>query len=778
MQSQEAFSILELSLPISHRNHPPIHSSLRLLLNDIPTPFDAYPCLPYKYNSPNVLSTKYSQGPLMKLCSQFVLAYVIIHAMAATSLQAEFMAGAAIVDVTPTAFPVLVNGGMTSRSATEVVTRINARAIVVDGGGQRLGIVVVDSCMMGRPLLDEAKLLASKMTQLKPDHILISATHTHTAPASMGCLGTDADTTYQPVLRAGIAEALAKAEANLEPAQIGWAVENAADFTALRRWIRRPDRLAVDPFGDMTVRANMHAGRNWDDVTGESGPEDPDLTIMSLQATDGRPIAVLANFSMHYFSGQKALAADYFGLYCEGLQESMGHQDKAHPSFVAMMSHGCSGDIWRRDYTRPEAEWDPYPEIEEYAAGLQKLTEKACESISYSSGVDVAMAEARPQLNYRVPDAARLKWAQDVVAELGDRAPKTTTEVYAKEAIILHERQSTEIVVQALRIGDIGIATTPCETYALTGIKIKRQSPLHKMMVIELANGGDGYIPPPEQHVLGGYNTWAARSAGLEVQAEPKIVEHALQLLESVADRKRQVRQQTLGPLAVAVRDALPLAWYRLDETDGPWAIDSSPHQHSAMYEPAVARFLEGPKSKLLCAADETNRCAHFAGDRLHSRLPHVREYTLSMWFWNGMPNDARSTTGWMFSRGRHNGSAAEGDHLGIGGTATQPGRIIFQSHTEEPLVGDAEIARWTWNHIALVSDGRRVQIFLNGDQSLEFERPTASSGRSDIPDFFFGGRCDNQDNWEGRLDEIAVFDRVLTSAEIETLAGESSDVP
>ena len=47
-------------------------------------------------------------------------------------------------------------------------------------------------------------------------------------------------------------------------------------------------------------------------------------------------------------------------------------------------------------------------------------------------------------------------------------------------------------------------------------------------MVIELANGGDGYIPPPEMHAWGGYNTWAARSAGLEVMAEPKITQAAI----------------------------------------------------------------------------------------------------------------------------------------------------------------------------------------------------------------------------------------------------------
>jgi len=43
-------------------------------------------------------------------------------------------------------------------------------------------------------------------------------------------------------------------------------------------------------------------------------------------------------------------------------------------------------------------------------------------------------------------------------------------------------------------------------------------------MNIELANGSEGYIPPPEQHMLGGYTSWPARTAALEFQAEPKIV--------------------------------------------------------------------------------------------------------------------------------------------------------------------------------------------------------------------------------------------------------------
>ena len=72
-----------------------------------------------------------------------------------------------------------------------------------------------------------------------------------------------------------------------------------------------------------------------------------------------------------------------------------------------------------------------------------------------------------------MPDLQRLEWARRIVEEMGDRLPKDRREVYAREQLILHERQQTEIVVQGVRIGDIAIATTPTETYAITGLKIK-----------------------------------------------------------------------------------------------------------------------------------------------------------------------------------------------------------------------------------------------------------------------------------------------------------------
>ncbi len=686
----------------------------------------------------------------------------------ALPVRAELRAGAAIVDITPTQLPVFVNGGMLSRTIGKVNTPVHARALALSDGGTTVVIVVVDSCMMPRDMLDEVKSRASKVTGVPANRMLISATHTHTAPSSFSCLGTDADPNYVPFLKVKLVSAIQRALKKLEPAEVGFGKINAAEFTALRRWIRRPDRIANDPFGNPTLRANMHSARNWDDVTGPSGPEDPDLTMISVRSLKGKPIAVLANFSMHYF-GDRDISADYFGRFCDQFKERIA----PNSDFVPILSHGCSGDIWRRDYTKRAPDWDPYPAIDAFTGAIVERALKAYEAIEYSAGGDVAMAQKELAMKYRVPDKQRLEWAKRVVEAMGDRPPKTTEEVYAREQIILHERQGTKVVLQALRVGDMAIATTSTETYALTGLKIKAHSPLKQTMVIELANGGDGYIPPPEQHRLGGYNTWPARSAGLEVTAEPRVAQACIELLEEVAGRARRIPQPGRGVAAEAIAELKPFAWWRLEELEGPVAADASGHGRSAAFEPGVVYYLEGPRPEAFYGEGRVNRAAMFAGGRLQTRLAKLGgAYTLSLWFWNGMPVEGRGVAGWLCSRGWDHGLASYTEHLGVGGKDGHTGRLIFLSGDEasRAVGGTTEIPRWTWQHVVLIRDGGKVRVYLNG--KLEIETTVSGATPAGVDQFFFGGRCDNRDNWEGRLDEIAVFARVLTEEEVSRLAG------
>ena len=131
-------------------------------------------------------------------------------------------------------------------------------------------------------------------------------------------------------------------------------------------------------------------------------------------------------------------------------------------------------------------------------------------------------------------------------------------------------------------------------------------------------------------------------------------------LLEQVTGAPRRPPRQSRGPAASAIAQLQPAAWYRLDEFAGPRALDSSPHRHDAIYESHVTYYLEGPRSALFCGPGQTNRAAMFAGGRLRTRPPGLADqWSLSLWFWNGMPSDARKVSGWLVSRGHDHGLAA-----------------------------------------------------------------------------------------------------------------------
>jgi hypothetical protein len=291
-------------------------------------------------------------------------------------------------------------------------------------------------------------------------------------------------------------------------------------------------------------------------------------------------------------------------------------------------------------------------------------------------------------------------------------------------------------------------------------------------LVIELANGGDGYIPPPEQHLFGGYNTWAARSAGLEVLAEPKITEAAIEMIEKISGKPRREWKLSDGPAARAILDAKPIAYWRLNEFTGPHAADATGHDHDAVYEREITYYLDGPRPGEFCTGGEVNRAPHLVGGRLRAQLDGLGDrYSVSMWLWNGMPNDGRNVSGWLFSRSRDHGLGASGDHLGVGGKSGHTGRLIFfhGDDASTATAGKSEIPRWQWQHVVLIRDGERVRVYLNGQ--LDLEANAATGTLASLRQCFFGGRSDNDSNWEGRLDEIAVFDRALSAAEVAKLA-------
>ena len=459
-----------------------------------------------------------------------------------------FQAGAYAMDITPPRFPISVNGGMTDRQATQAADPLHARCLVLDDGETQIAIVVCDSCAIPREIFDAAKDIAARETGIPADRMLMSATHTHSAPTVTAVFQSEPDEEYCEYLSRQIAAGVKRAHGHLRPARVGWGAGSDPSQVFNRRWYMQAGVANPDPFGRETDKVRMNPGIGNKQNLRPSGPVDPEIGILSVQSTDGQPIAVLANYSLHYVGGTPggSVSADYFGEFASRLTAALD-AGETDPPFVGIMSNGTSGNINNVNYGLESLERrEPFEQIQLVAASVVDATLKAYRQIEHHDWVPIRMAETEVELGVRLPGEEDLAQAKQMLEAAGPGPYRDRTQIYAHETVRLADYPPTvRAKLQAIRIGDLGIASTPCETFVETGLAVKEQSPLDTTFVIELANGYNGYLPTPEHHELGGYETWRARSSYLAEDAEPKIRQTILDLLKQVAGDAKVTSRRT-----------------------------------------------------------------------------------------------------------------------------------------------------------------------------------------------------------------------------------------
>jgi hypothetical protein len=600
----------------------------------------------------------------------------------------------------------------------------------------------------------------------------------------VGALGSEEDPAYTAWLPGRIAEAIRLATNRLVPARIGWTEIDDWAHTNCRRWITHPDKMLEDPFGARSVRAMMHPGHENPDYIAPSGPVDPGLSLVSVQTMDGQPLALLANYSMHYF-GSMPVSADYSGRFATGIGPMIGASTEG--PFVAMMSQGTSGDAQWIDYSRPRR-WTHT--IDAFTEEIMQVVATAYQRIRYQDWAPLAMAETRLTLRRRTPDRARLAWAKQILSDLGDARPADKTAVFAREQVLLWQTPKRELKFQALRIGELGITAMPTEAFGLTGLKLKARSPLASTFNITLANGAEGYIPPVEQHQLGGYTTWPARTAGLEVGAERKILHTLLRLLEQVSGKRRRRLPTSHGPYAKAVLALRPWSYWRLDEMGPPTARDASGNKRHARYTGKLAFYLPGaqlpscgcndqPECPSRFSGPRINRAPHFAGGMVQAPTPDLGpEYSVSLWFWNGLAPELAPRAMRLCSLHPAPAPAEGGPTLAeaaslvlLGGAGAARLAWSDEAVPEGSHTGSSTIPPKTWHNVVVVRDQEGLRVHLNGQISPEIRVPRANHSTRRAAEFCFGGPAGSAyAGLEGKLDEISVFERALLPEEIAVL--------
>jgi neutral ceramidase len=301
-----------------------------------------------------------------------------------------------------------------------------------------------------------------------------------------------------------------------------------------RRWLMKPGEPMHDPFGG-TDKAKMNPGVGNPNLLKPAGPVDPQISFISVQSAGGRPIALLANYSLHYVGGvgNGHISADYFAAFADRIQQLIG-ADRLDPPFVGIMSNGTSGNVnnvnWPGTGERGGRR-APYEQIRRVADKVAQKVFQQYSSLQYRDWVPLAMAQREIELAVRKPTPAQLARAQELVAGTAEPLKERPHEkIYATRVINQQEAPATlSVILQAVRIGDLGIAALPFETFTETGLELKAKSPFKSSFTIEIANGSYGYLPTPEEHALGGYETWLG-SNRVEVEASTKITRNLLEM--------------------------------------------------------------------------------------------------------------------------------------------------------------------------------------------------------------------------------------------------------
>lgn len=463
-------------------------------------------------------------------------------AVAESREQKNFRAGAAVSNITPFLGTDLI-GGFLPRGSTHIHDELHARCLVLDDGTTKLAIVIIDNVKFPTEIHLPTKKLIQGTTGLPPENVLIAATHTHSAPSLRGTsylkLNEPLDD-YQKFVIRRIADGVRRAINHLEPARIGWGEGQVPQHVFNRRWLLKDGRTATSPFGEEELAA-MNPGRYLSVLDRPAGPVNPKVCVLSVESVDGRPIAILANYWLHYVGGvgKGHVSADYFGVFAERIEKLLAEPNQ-DPPFVGMLSNGASGDVNNNDYAnynKPgRKRYAHYEKMQEVAEDVAQEVARVKQTIVYRDWVELGTAAEMVTLKRRRPTKPQLERARAMVSSATPEAEQgrdfSRQVIFARRAIEAAKWPETaDAFVQTLRIGELGIAALPFEVFVEIGFDIQKRSPFRDTFVIGLANGGLGYLPSPRQHALGGYETWLTVSHA-EIEASPKLVEKLTQLFQ------------------------------------------------------------------------------------------------------------------------------------------------------------------------------------------------------------------------------------------------------
>lgn len=428
-----------------------------------------------------------------------------------------FQAGAAQTDITPH-LGAFLTGSFTPRPAEDVDDPLYAKAVVLDDGATRLAMVALDLIAIPSEEVSRIRTLIAEHTDIPSSNVMIGCTHTHTAPQTRRSSTVPRDDSYVDWLVHRVADTVRLAVRRLEPARIAWGQGEQHDISFCRRYLMT----------DGTVRTNPGrpglAGDDKPRIVKPVSPIDPAVGVLTVESEDGRPLAIVAQFSLHYVGTDNSLAisADYYGHFANVMRRHLGQE------CIPLLFNGTSGQINNIDPLGPPRETRGHAQARKVASALAGEVLKVMARIHSRTDCSLAASSVTVQLPCKRVTEEDRTIAQKILAGndphpdkgpfsfvVGQPIPPALRPHYA--GLVSNMPSHVDAEVQALRIGDSAWVALPGEIFVEIGLAIKQNAPVSDTFVVGLANDSLGYIAT--DHALtqeGGYETWSTMGVGSE----------------------------------------------------------------------------------------------------------------------------------------------------------------------------------------------------------------------------------------------------------------------
>ncbi|OGF51387.1 MAG: hypothetical protein A2044_03195 [Candidatus Firestonebacteria bacterium GWA2_43_8] len=407
-------------------------------------------------------------------------------------------AGVAKALITPSKGIEMAGYGMyLNRRVKGVHDDLYAKALLLDDGKNKVMLISCDIIGFDGEFVAECRKLICKKIDIESGNIMISATHTHSGPATGRSRGWGVrDEKYMKYFRDQVVKTAVKAEKNMKPAKLGMG-KGKADIGYNRTGkvtVTHDEEHKVDDSHYSTAQA-----------------KDYDKTLLVIKITDlkNKEIALLYNYGVHaVLMGEDnyLVSADWPGYTAAKIEKKT--------KGFGMFLQGFCGDV--------DVKFNCTSSFEKARIFGEQVADevlKVSRKIKMKTDAEIKVLSRLSKLPVDIPDKTDIKRTLRLFAKQAKEPKwKRFLSSWAKDvssAIKMNPLPYSAVEVSAVSLAkDIFIVTVPAELYTKWGLKIKALSKVKNTLVVCYANGDIGYIPDQKDFDRKDYASYVAPMAG------------------------------------------------------------------------------------------------------------------------------------------------------------------------------------------------------------------------------------------------------------------------